>query len=93
MSPTIPAARYAYPATGLTDELRQALLTGGIPFTEGLTWTLDAVYRETVEEALAYREEGVVTVEMEAAALFTIAQVRDVEIASIFTVSDHLLAA
>jgi uridine phosphorylase len=89
----VPAARYAYPHAGLTDELRQALLSGGVPFSEGLTWTLDAVYRETVEEALAYREEGVATVEMEAAALFTIAQVRGVEIASIFTVSDHLLAA
>jgi purine-nucleoside phosphorylase len=57
-----------------------------------MTWTLDAVYRETVEEALAYREEGVVTVEMEAAALFTIAEVLGVEIASLFTASDHLLA-
>lgn len=64
----------------------------GDPFTEGMTWTIDAVYRETVEEALAYREEGVITVEMEAAALFTIAEVRGVEIASLFTVSDHLLA-
>lgn len=89
----VPAARYAHPSAVLTDELRQALLTEGMPFTEGLTWTLDAVYRETVEEALAYREEGVVTVEMEAAALFTVAEVRGVEIASIFTVSDHLLAA
>jgi purine-nucleoside phosphorylase len=72
--------------------LRQALLSQGDSFTEGMTWTIDSVYRETVEEALAYREEGVVTVEMEAAALFTIAEVRGVEIASLFTVSDHLLA-
>jgi len=34
------------------------MLRKGDPFTEGMTWTLDAVYRETVEEALAYREEG-----------------------------------
>jgi len=88
----VPATRYAYPSAGLTDELRQAMLRKGDPFTEGMTWTLDAVYRETVEEALAYREEGVVTVEMEAAALFTIAEVRGVEIASLFTISDHLLA-
>ena len=30
---------------------------------------------------------------MEAAALFTIAEVRGVEIASLFTISDHLLSA
>lgn len=89
----VPAARYAYPATSLTDELRQVLVREGTPFSEGLSWTLDAVYRETLEEALAYRAEGVVSVEMEAAALFTIAEVRGVEIAAIFTVSDHLLAA
>jgi len=88
----VPAARYAYPSMVLTDELRQALLSKGEPFTEGMTWTLDAIYRETVEEALVYREEGVVTVEMEAAALFTIGEVLGVEIASLFTVSDHLLA-
>jgi uridine phosphorylase len=87
----VPSARYAYPSTGLTDELRKALMHEGEPFAEGITWTIDAVYRETVEEALAYRKEGVVTVEMEAAALFTIAEVRGVEIASLFTVSDHLL--
>ncbi|HEV3188304.1 MAG TPA: nucleoside phosphorylase [Acidimicrobiales bacterium] len=89
----LPAARYAYPTPRLTDELRQTLISEGSLFSEGPTWTLDAVYRETVEEALAYRDEGVVTVEMEAAALFTIAQVRDVDVAAIFTVSDHLLAA
>jgi len=89
----LPAARYAYPTPGLTDELRQALVSSGAAFSEGPTWTLDAVYRETVEEALAYRDEGVVTVEMEAAALFTIAHVRGVDVAAIFTVSDHLLAA
>jgi len=88
-----PAARYANPSAALTDEVRQVLLRKGDHFTEGMTWTLDAIYRETLEEALAYREEGVVTVEMEAAALFTIAEVRGVEIASLFTVSDHLLAA
>ncbi|MHB8380076.1 MAG: nucleoside phosphorylase [Acidimicrobiales bacterium] len=89
----VPTARYAYPTAGLTDELRQELVKRGVAFSEGLTWTLDAVYRETLEEALAYRDEGVVTVEMEAAALFTIAHVRGVDVASIFTVSDHLLAA
>jgi len=89
----LPSARYAYPSVDLTNELRRALVVGNVPFSEGLTWTLDAVYRETVEEARAFRDEGVVTVEMEAAALFAIAQVRGVEVAAIFTVSDHLLAA
>jgi uridine phosphorylase len=88
----VPTARYAYPSAGLTDELRQVLVSEGGAFSEGPSWTLDAVYRETVEEALVYRDEGVVTVEMEAAALFTVAHARGVDVAAIFTVSDHLLA-
>jgi uridine phosphorylase len=87
-----PAARYAYPSPVLTDVLRRALHQRGTSFVEGPTWTIDAIYRETVDEAMAYRDEGVVTVDMESAALFTIARARDVEIAAIFAVSDHLLA-
>ena len=44
----------------------------GRPFvTPGIlpTWTTDAPYRETVEEITRYRGEGILTVEMEAAAL------------------------
>jgi uridine phosphorylase len=88
----VPAARYAYPSSMLTEDLRQMLRQQGTKFVEGPTWTIDAIYRETVDEAMAYRDEGVVTVDMESAALFTIAQVRGVDIAAIFAVSDHLLA-
>jgi uridine phosphorylase len=88
----VPAARYAYPSPVLTEELRQMLRRRGTAFVEGPTWTIDAIYRETVDEAVAYRDEGVVTVDMESAALFTIARAREVEIAAIFAVSDHLLA-
>lgn len=56
----------------------------------GPTWTVDAVYRETVETARALQAEGVLTVEMETSALFTVAAYRDVEVAAAFTVSDSL---
>lgn len=87
-----PPTRYSFPSESLTDVLRQSLAARGTAFVEGPTWTIDAIYRETVDEAVAYRDEGVVTVDMESAALFTIARARDVEIAAIFAVSDHLLA-
>jgi uridine phosphorylase len=88
----VPAAKFAYPSSALTDVLRQTLVQRGTNFVEGPTWTIDAIYRETVEEAVAYRDEGVMTVDMESAALFTIAQTRGVDMAAIFAVSDHLLA-
>ena len=41
-------------------------------------------------EAQHYAEEGVAVVEMEASALFTVAECRGYEVASAFTVSDSL---
>jgi uridine phosphorylase len=89
----LPAARFAHPAPGLTDMLRVALRERGLSAREGPTWTIDAVYRETIDEARAYQAEAIATVEMEAAALFAVAACRGVEVASAFVVSDHLLAA
>ncbi len=40
----------------------------GIPFTAGKTWTSYAIYRETPDMVELRRNEGCITVEMEAAA-------------------------
>jgi uridine phosphorylase len=85
-----PAARYSYPAPGLTAALRASLERLGQRPRSGASWTTDAVYRETVEEARAYQAEGVAVVEMEAAALFAVAAYRAVDAAAVFTVSDSL---
>ena len=70
------------PDAGLTAVLRDRLLGNGTPVVDGTTWTTDAPYRETAEEIAGYREDGVVTVEMEAAAVFAVAEVRGVPLAS-----------
>ncbi|UCH36385.1 MAG: nucleoside phosphorylase [Armatimonadota bacterium] len=44
----------------------------------GKTWTTDAFYRETPEKVKLRKSEGCLTVEMEAAALFAVAQFRGV---------------
>jgi uridine phosphorylase len=87
-----PAEKFAWPSETLTSRLEQALTAGGTAPHRGLTWTIDAPFRETVAEARSYQAEGVVCVEMEAAALFTVGQYRGVEVAAAFVVSDHLLA-
>lgn len=48
----------------------------GIPHATGKTWTTDAPYRETAARIARRREEGCVTVEMEAAAFMAVAQHR-----------------
>ena len=78
----------ALPSENLTDALMQTLVSDGINYTQGPTWTIDAFFRETVGEIQHYQQEGVITVEMEAAALFAISTLRGVDMASGFVISD-----
>ncbi len=83
-------AKYAYPSPELTQRLHERLREAGIRPTVGTSWTMDAPYRETMEEVGYYQREGVLTAEMEAAALFAVAQYRGVELACAFVISDSL---
>jgi uridine phosphorylase len=88
----LPPERYAFPSPVLTARLKSVLIERGVSFREGSSWTVDAIFRETLDEAKAYRDEGVLTVEMEASALFVVGAVREVQVAALFAISDHLLA-
>ena len=81
-----PPEPFAVPDPGLTARLR-AVLPGAV---HGSSWTTDAPYRETAEEVAKYRAEGIVTVEMEASCLFTVASAVGAAAAAAFTVSDVL---
>lgn len=83
-------ARYAYPSEWLTARLAQALQEAGHSPVPGSSWTIDTPYRETVAEARHYQQEGIMTVEMEAAALFAVAHYRGVDVAAAFVISDSL---
>ena len=78
----------ALPSENLTAALMQTLTGDGIHYTQGPTWTTDAFFRETLAEIQYYQQEGIVTVEMEAAALFAISAFRSVDMASAFVISD-----
>jgi uridine phosphorylase len=81
-----PPDPFAVPDPALTARLRAAL-PGAV---HGSSWTTDAPYRETAEEVAKYRAEGIVTVEMEASCLFTVASAVGVPTAAAFAVSDVL---
>ncbi|NOY79833.1 MAG: nucleoside phosphorylase [Kiritimatiellaeota bacterium] len=65
----------------------------GLRVHRGSTWTTDAPYRETNTQITRHRASGILTVEMEAAALMTLAQVRAVEIASLLHVTNSFATA
>ena len=70
----LPPSRYSH----LAEDLRQALaglrLPGGPPLLHGSVWTIDAPFRETASDVARHRAEGVLGVEMEAAALYAFAE-------------------
>lgn len=84
----LPAAPWAYPDPVLTAGLGAALTGRDVAHSAAPVWTIDSPYQETAAEIRHYRAEGVAGVEMEAAALFTVAAVRRVAVASAFAVSD-----
>jgi uridine phosphorylase len=86
----LPPAKLVTADAAMTGALRAAMAEGGLGFRAGTSWTIDAPYRETVAEARHYQAEGVLCVEMEAAALFAVAKARGLRVASAVTISDSL---
>ncbi|KZN23935.1 purine phosphorylase [Haladaptatus sp. R4] len=86
----VESAKYAHASDLLTEATIELLRERKEAFHVGPSWTTDAMYRETKEEVQQYAEEGVLTVEMEASAVFAVAAHRGVEAASMFVVSDYL---
>jgi purine-nucleoside phosphorylase len=56
----------------------------------GAVWTTDALFRETHEKTERYSREGLLAVEMEMSALFTVAAYWNVRLGGLMTVSDEL---
>jgi uridine phosphorylase len=70
--------------------LRQGLETSPHPWQEGPVWSTDGFFRETAELVQYYRTQGVLGVDMEMAALFTVGRFRQVPVAGLLVVSDEL---
>jgi uridine phosphorylase len=86
----LPPSRPVEPNPDATETLIQTLKRHDVPFVTGGTWSTDGFYRETKRKVEQRVEEGCLTVEMEAAALFAIARFRGVPIAQLLTTSDDL---
>ncbi len=84
----LPGDRPVRPHADLSAALFERL--GSDLVTTGTVWTNDAVYRETVAELVHHRAHGVQAVEMEAAALMAVSEVRGAAVASAVCVSDLL---
>lgn len=82
--------RWSTPDSRLVHALHVACAHHRIAVRQGGTWTSDAPYRESRSKARSLARRGLVCVEMEASALFRVARVRRIRLASLFVVSDEL---
>jgi uridine phosphorylase len=72
----LPASIYAEAEPRLLRLAREAVLRVGVPVLSGATWTTDAPFRETEGTIARRKAEGLLAVEMEAAALYAFAAAR-----------------
>lgn len=74
----LPPSREVIASPHASAVLEAVLKERGLEYRTGKTWTTDAIYRETARRRDRRVAEGCSIVEMEAAALFAVAQFRDV---------------
>ena len=68
---------YTNPAT--TEKIVRYLDEHSIPYLRGLTWTTDALFRETADRIALRKQEGAKIVEMEQAGCIAVAQFRGMD--------------
>ncbi len=78
------------PSSELFNSLRSALRSTGQAIHEGTVWTTDAPFRETCSKIKAFQSQGVLAVDMETSALFSVSRFRGVHLAVVLVVSDDL---
>ena len=85
-----PPARQIDADPGVTEVIAEVLTREERPFLTGTTWTTDAPYRETPEKVARRRDEGCLTVDMEASAFMAVARFRGVKFGQILYSGDDL---
>jgi purine-nucleoside phosphorylase len=86
----LPAGIQAQADKKITQLLAMKCQEKKMPWIAGRVWTTDAIFRETKEKVKRYSEAGLLAVEMEMAALFTVAAYRNVRLGGMMVVSDEL---
>lgn len=85
-----PPSRYAYPSERLTERLRDAAVRYGLDVHAGPVWTTTAHFRQSVPRLQAFRDEGCIAVNNEAAGAFSLGRHRGIEVAALHPIGDTL---
>lgn len=87
-----PPRRYATPDPGLVSSLQRAVQLAGLQLHTGPIWTTTAHFRQTIPRVRAFREEGCLAVNNEAAAAFSVGRYRHMDVAALVMIGDTLAA-
>jgi uridine phosphorylase len=74
----------------LADRLESSARAHGAEVQRGPHWTIDAPYRELRSKIEAYRQQGILGVDMETSAMYALGQYRGVAVCNLLVVSDEL---
>jgi uridine phosphorylase len=85
-----PTASVSAPSELLTQRLIDACVGEGLTTVQGVVWTTDGVFRETSDKVARHQRDGVLAVDMEASALFSVGRFRGADAAALLVVSDDL---
>ena len=86
----LPPSRRAAAHPAAIGALEGVLERRSIPYLRATAWTTDAFYRETPAKVRLRREEGCLCVEMEASALFAVAQFRGIVLGQLLYAGDDV---
>jgi uridine phosphorylase len=86
----LPSSREVQANEFAVETLVKALDRRNLPYLVGKTWTTDAPYRETPNKIAMRREEGCLTVEMEAAGMMAVAEYRGIILGQVLYGGDDL---
>ena len=90
-SPHYPVAmNHPGPSQDVVHRMKTLLEEAASTVHEGQVWTTDAPFRETVGKVTTYGEKGILAVDMETSALFTVANFRGIRLGVVLAVSDEL---
>ena len=83
-------SRVIHTDPAVTDQIAAYLGQNNIPYLRGLTWTTDAIFRETPDRISRRKEEGAKIVEMEQAGCIAVAQFRGFDYGALIYGGDDL---
>lgn len=86
----LPSGESVESDSDLVQGISQILTRKNHPHQLGTTWTTDAPFRELRKDVLEHQKQGVLAVDMEAAAMLSVARAMGLSAAAMFSVADQL---